>query len=133
MKKQQSGFTLIELMIVVAIIGILAAVALPSYQNYTARAYASEALTALRPLQLSIAEHLQVEGALPDTLADLGSYGGMATANDYSSGSVASIDLGQVKTGTDTDGNDINETRITVTFAAELDDAPESVEAKLYH
>ena len=47
MKAVQQGFTLIELMIVVAIIGILAAVALPAYQDYTARAKISEAILAL--------------------------------------------------------------------------------------
>ncbi|HEV7929724.1 MAG TPA: pilin, partial [Nitrosospira sp.] len=53
MKQQaQKGFTLIELMIVVAIIGILAAVALPAYQDYTARAQATEAMTLLGGLKV---------------------------------------------------------------------------------
>ena len=54
MKKIQQGFTLIELMIVVAIIGILAAIALPAYSDYTARAQASEALKATGGLQADI-------------------------------------------------------------------------------
>lgn len=56
--KAQKGFTLIELMIVVAIIGILAAVALPAYQDYTARAQASEGMTLLAGLKIPMSEAL---------------------------------------------------------------------------
>ncbi len=52
----QKGFTLIELMVVVAIVGILAVIAIPSYQGYTARAQSSEALTAMSPLMLRVIE-----------------------------------------------------------------------------
>ena len=56
MRTLQEGFTLIELMIVVAIIGILAAVAIPAYQDYTAKAQASEGFTLLAGLKTPIAE-----------------------------------------------------------------------------
>jgi type IV pilus assembly protein PilA len=59
MKRLQQGFTLIELMIVVAIIGILAAVALPAYQDYTVRAKMSEVILAMSACRTSITEVYQ--------------------------------------------------------------------------
>jgi type IV pilus assembly protein PilA len=65
MKRVQQGFTLIELMIVVAIIGILAAVALPAYQDYTLRAKVSEVVLAASGLKTDIAEFYQTKAHLP--------------------------------------------------------------------
>ncbi len=63
MKNVQKGFTLIELMIVVAIIGILAAVAIPAYKDYTAKAQATEAFTLLDGLKAEVATALSVDPA----------------------------------------------------------------------
>jgi|SRR5690606_33273303 len=73
MKAQmQKGFTLIELMIVVAIIGILAAIALPAYQDYTIRAQAAEGPSLASGLRASIAEYYSDRGTWPTDNATLG-------------------------------------------------------------
>ena len=64
-RSMQKGFTLIELMIVVAIIGILAAVALPAYQDYTVRAKVSEVILAASSAKTSVAESAQINSAMP--------------------------------------------------------------------
>ena len=78
MKRMQQGFTLIELMIVVAIIGILAAVALPAYQDYTVRAKMSEVLLAMSACRTSITEVYQ-SGGTPPGAGNWGCEGGVAS------------------------------------------------------
>jgi len=89
MKKQQ-GFTLIELMIVVAIIGILAAIAIPAYQDYTIRAQVSEGLNLSGAAKAAVTEYYQDQGAFP---------GDNATAGLEAAGNISGKYVTQVAVG----------------------------------
>ena len=98
MKQVQKGFTLIELMIVVAIIGILAAVAIPAYQDYTARAQVTEAMNLMGGLKTTVTEIYTTEGAF--TNADSGS-NGIPTDTDVKGDNVEKVSVADgVITGT---------------------------------
>jgi len=77
--KKQAGFTLIELMIVVAIIGVLAAIAIPAYQSYTARAKFSEVVGAAGPAKLAV--DLCVQTGTPANCTSINSQAGWSASN----------------------------------------------------
>ncbi len=88
--KSTQGFTLIELMIVVAIIGILAAMAIPSYQDYTVRAKVSEGLQLSASAKTAVSETYQSTGILPADNAAAG----MGAANTIVGNNVTSVTIG---------------------------------------
>ena len=90
MKAIQKGFTLIELMIVVAIIGILAAIALPAYQDYTARAQMSEAMVLADGQKGAVTEYYADKGVFPISNTSAG----IAAATDISGKYVAQVAVG---------------------------------------
>jgi type IV pilus assembly protein PilA len=90
MKKLQQGFTLIELMIVVAIIGILAAIAIPAYQDYTIRAQVSEGMNLAAAAKAAVAETYLNRGVAP---ADRTAAGMTATATDTQGKYVSQIEV----------------------------------------
>lgn len=106
MKRIQKGFTLIELMIVVAIIGILAAVALPAYQDYTVRAKVSELILAGSSFRTAISEKYQTDSNTASAGAGLtfNTVGKISAGSVYAggtvviSGSTASTSIGQAVT-----------------------------------
>ena len=89
MKKAQQGFTLIELMIVVAIIGILAAVALPAYQDYTKRGHVSEGLGLASAARAAVTEYNASEGSLPADNTEAG----IAAETEISGNAVTSVGI----------------------------------------
>ena len=111
-RSMQKGFTLIELMIVVAIIGILAAVALPAYQDYTVRAKVTEVILAASAPKVAVAEWFQTKGSFPAKAVSLG----IATqATKYVSGVVVADNTGVITATASTAESKISGKTITMT------------------
>ena len=92
---KQAAFTLIELMITVAIVSILASVAIPQYQEYILRTETTNSLQAFRPLQLHVSEFAARYSKLPSDATELANYAGIdTTPGTFSAGKLESITIG---------------------------------------
>jgi len=98
MKRVQQGFTLIELMIVVAIIGILAAVALPAYQDYTARSKITEVMLQLDNCKTGVSEFIQANSVFPAD-ADQAGCSSKVTTKYMAAGMSVDKDTGAITSG----------------------------------
>jgi len=105
MKRAQQGFTLIELMIVVAIIGILAAIAIPAYQDYAKRSHVTEGLSLAAAAKTAVSEYWATKGTLPSANGSVG----LPSASSITGNAVRQVDIG-------TDG------LITITYNTKVED-----------